>query len=350
MNTSGPDTVQVLDASLLSSIEEHATALARRAGSLLMELFQRDLQVQYKSEGQKDPVTNADKQAETLVMDGIREKFPDHAILSEETPDAQAQDSDFFWVVDPLDGTSNYINRYPFFSVSIGVLHRGVPVAGALFIPWPLAKGGHVIHASAGNGAFAEDTPVHVFDQPEPTSTGLFMLPPSTWAQFSVGKGLKGKIGDMRITGSIAYELALVASGALQYAAFSAPKIWDVAAGVLIIREAGGDALIHTSTRRWTSLRSFLERSTGLPPDGDLRKWGAGVLVGNGPLVKMVADNLRPRRNLKRWLRRLRVTRWVRARARGRSAPGPAEEKSGSPADRPHAAGPHPPPNDSTKE
>ena len=157
-------------------------------------------------------------------------------------------------------------------------------------------------------------------------------------------------MGDMRVTGSIAYELALVASGALQYAAFSAPKIWDVAAGVLIIQEAGGDALAYASTRRWTPLRSFLERATGLPADGDLRKWHAGVLVGNGPLVKMVADNLRPRRSLKRWLRRLRLTRWARARARGRSAPGPAGETSGSQAERPHAAGPHPPPNDSTRE
>ena len=350
MNTPGSDPVPVLDASLLISIEEHATALARRAGSLLMELFQRDLQVQYKSEGKKDPVTNADKQAETLVMEGIRGKYPNHGILSEETPDTQANNSDFLWVIDPLDGTSNYINRYPFFSVSIGVLHRGVPVAGALFIPWPLAKGGHVIHASAGNGAFADDTPVHVFDQPEPTSTGLFMLPPSTWAQFSVGKGLRGKIGDMRVTGSIAYELALVASGALQYAAFSAPKIWDVAAGILIIQEAGGNALAYTSTHRWTPLRSFLEQATGLSANGDLRKWHAGVLVGNGPLVKLVADNLRPRRSLKRWLRRLRVTRWVRARAKGRSVPSPAEGKSGSQADRPHASGRHPPPNDSTRE
>ena len=350
MNTPGANPVPALDASLLTSIEEHATTLARRAGSLLVDLFQRDLQVQYKSEGQKDPVTDADRQAETLVMEGIRERFPDHGILSEETPDTQGADRDFLWVIDPLDGTSNFINRYPFFSVSIGVLHRGVPIIGALFIPWPLAQGGQVLHASLGQGAFAEDTPIHVFDQPEPTSNGLFMLPPSTWAQFSVGKGLRGKLGDMRVTGSIAYDLALVASGALQYAAFTAPKVWDVAAGVLIIQEAGGDVLAYASTRRWAPLRSFLERATGLPTDGDLRKWNAGILVGNGPLVKMVADNLRPRRSLRRRLRRLKVIRWLRARARGWSAPDQAEETSGSQADRPHVGGPPPPPHDSTKE
>ncbi len=296
---------QNIDPSLLIEIENTATSLAAEAGTLLLDYFQRKLQVEFKSKNQRDPVTEADKKAEELLITGIQRHFPQHGILSEETPETHAPGSDFLWVVDPLDGTNNFINRYPSFGVSVGVLHKGTPVAGALFVPSLLANAGQVLHARVGGGAFVGDTPIHVYQDQEPFTRGLMAMPAFAWRQFRWRRDLRRSQGDVRITGSIACELALVASGVLQYAAFVGPKIWDVAAGVILIREAGGEVLVHGTNRRWEPMRSFLEPATGLPKDGDMRQWRAWLLTGNSKLVTQVGTGLRPRRRrLLRWIRR----------------------------------------------
>ena len=330
-----------VDSSLLLSIENHAVRLARDAGALLLDSFQRKLAVEYKSKGEKDPVTEADRNSEELLRAGIQRQFPDDGIVSEETPEPHGLDRDFVWIVDPLDGTTNFLNRFPIFGVSIGVLYRGIPVVGALFVPSPLISGGQVIHARLGGGAFADDTPVQVYQDDRPSSGGLVAMPAFFWHQYRLGAELRRRTGEVRVTGSITYELALVASGALQYAAFGGPKIWDVAAGVAIIREAGGDVLSRSGRRPWQPLRSFLEPGTGLPGDGDLRKWSAGLLVGNPLVVALVARNLRPRSRIWRWLRRM-AARSARARAREQPSEDRVEERLNDPQDSLSAGEQHP--------
>ena len=335
MSQIGDSPAAGLDPSLLADIESHATKLARGAGALLLDYFQRDLSVEYKSKDNQDPVTEADRGAESLLMEGITARFPDHGILSEETQETTHADGDFLWVLDPLDGTTNFINRYPCFGVSIGVLFKGVPVVGALFIPSPVASAGQVLHAQMHGGAFMDNVPVHVFGSQEPSRQGLLSMPGYFQSQFRIGKSLAGKLGNVRATGSIAYEMALVASGVFQYATFGGPKIWDVAAGVIIIREAGGEVLLRTrSLRHWEPLRSFLKPGAGIPKDGDMREWRAGLLVGNAPLIEYVASNLRRRTRPFRWLRHAGRLLGARARARGRHAEAPEEGRpdvSGAP-------------------
>ncbi|MSQ22116.1 MAG: inositol monophosphatase [Dehalococcoidia bacterium] len=297
-----------IDPALLIDIEKHAVSLATEAGTLLLDYFQRKLQVEFKSKGQRDPVTEADKKAEEVIIAGIQRRFPQHGILSEETPETQAPDSDFLWVVDPLDGTTNFINRYPFFGVSLGVLYKGIPVVGAMFTSASLATDGQLLHARRGGGAFAGDVPIRVYDEKEPSARALLAMPAFAWRQFHWRRDLRRTQGNVRITGSIVCELALVASGVLQYAAFVGPRIWDVAAGIIIVREAGGEVLVHGRNRRWGPLRSFLEPATGLPPDGDLRKWRGWLLTGNSTVVTQTGTGLRPRRRPWRWLRQ-RLTR-----------------------------------------
>ncbi|MFC1935277.1 inositol monophosphatase family protein [Chloroflexota bacterium] len=344
MNASGSRPFLENDSSLLLSMEEHATRLARQAGSLLQDLFHRKLHVEYKSRGHQDPVTEVDRHAEELLRAGIRRQFPQHGILSEETPEPHSEKGDFVWVVDPLDGTTNFVNHYPIFGVSIGVLYHGTPVVGALFISSPLTPEGQVVHARWGGGAFADEAPIQVYGDKEPSRSGLLAMPAYFWSHFRLGRELTHKLGEVRITGSIVHELALVASGVLQYATFSGPRIWDVAAGVLIIREAGGEVLVHTTRRRWEPLLSFLEPATGLPADGDLRKWRASLLVGNPSVVDLVASNLQPRGRLWRWLCLLRARGWVRSRARERPAADQAGERPDAAAvSLPGGEGPPPP-------
>ncbi len=216
---------------------------------------------------------------------------------------------------------------------------------GVLFVTTPLAAGGLVIHARLGGGAFADASPIQVYGEKEPSSNGIMAMAGYFLGRFRFGKELRGKSGEVRVTGSIVQEMALVATGALQYAAFSSPKIWDVAAGVLIVHEAGGQPLVRTASRRWKPLGSFLEPGAGLPANGDLRKWGADLLVGNPSVVDLVARNLLPRSRPWRWLRFLGLGRRIRSRARVRHA---ADQAGGKPdtqsSPSPDSEGPQAPP------
>ncbi len=295
------------DRQTLAAIEAHAAALAARAGGLLLTYAARPLDVAFKTKGHADPVTEADRASEKLLIEGIRSQFPAHAILSEETPESPDTTIPYLWVLDPLDGTTNFLNRFPMWGVSIGVLYHGRPVVGALFIPTLAPLGGQVLHASHGGGAFLEDTPLKLLSDEAASDRRLSALPAYVWGQFRMKRELRKAIGELRTTGSIACELALAATGALQFAAFGGPKIWDVAGGALIVKEAGGQVMVRAGARRWEPLDSFLEPGAGLPRDGDLRKWQASLLAGGPAPVQLMANGLRPRRGLRlrRWLRRL---------------------------------------------
>ena len=317
-------------------LEAHATELARKAGALLLEHWQRKLSVTYKSKGHQDPVSEADLKSQTLLIDGITDRYPEHGILSEESTDTIWANRDFLWVLDPLDGTVNYLNRYPCFGVSVAVLFQGSPVVGALFILSPEATEGYVLHARLHGGAFLSDAAIHVSNNQEPLQTGLLSMAGFFRSQYRIERPLADKVGNVRVTGSIVYELAQVASGVFQYAAFSGPRVWDVAAGALIIREAGGEVLVRRDRPlRWESLRTFLEPDAGLPKDGDLRGWSASLLAGNAHVVDYVARNLRTRSHPLRWLRRTGRLLTAKSRARARHAQDQGQGKPDGPASHP---------------
>ncbi|MBI4199018.1 MAG: inositol monophosphatase [Chloroflexi bacterium] len=318
-----------VDPALLLALEARATTLARDAGALLLEWFRRPQTVEYKSRGHRDPVSEADRKADELLQAGIRRHFPDHGILSEEAPPAIEPEREFLWVLDPLDGTANFVAGCPFYGVSIGVLYRGTPVVGALFVPSPGSAPGQVLHARLGGGAFADDTPLFVSPSERPDPSGLVGIPGSLRHYFRVGRGLARLLGQPRVTGSVAYELALAASGVFQASVLAGARVWDVAGGIVVVREAGGEVLVRkTKPQRWEPLRSFLEpAAAGLPAGGGLRDWRAHLIAGNPSIVAMVARDLRPRSPFRRWLRRLRRRLFSTPAARERTARAPEEER-----------------------
>ena len=126
------------DDAALAEIEEAALALARLAGERIAETLEHEIVVEYKDEARGDgaptnPVSEVDHAIEALLRERLAERFPDHGIIGEEVAEASGADCDFVWVVDPVDGTTNFINGFPLFASSIGVLHRGRPVAGAIW-------------------------------------------------------------------------------------------------------------------------------------------------------------------------------------------------------------------------
>ena len=304
-----PETLpsEPLHDSTLAAIEAHAARMARSAGQTLMGYFGTPLDVDFKDEAESDPVTNVDREVQGDLVRAISEAYPEHGIVGEEDEEAgEGLAPDYVWVLDPLDGTKNFMNGLPVFASSIGVLYRGAPVAGAAYVPWPGEPEGVVMHARRGGGAYAGGERITLSDAPVPVASRLTALPESFGGTFRFDAPMKGRTGEIRTTGSTVYELSIVARGIVQYSFFGAPHLWDAAAGSVLIAEAGG--LVMTARRRpsriplvsssieWSDLDSFFPGwDEGVTLDR-MRKWRGSLLCGSPTLTRYVARNLRPRR------------------------------------------------------
>ena len=321
---------------LLKELETSAAEMARGAGKILQAKFGRPISIEYKDKNQLDPVTEVDKACQTYLEEEITRRFPSHAILGEEElgdskgsndgGDAVESDEpvpDFVWVLDPLDGTTNYLNGLPVYACSIGVLRRGRLVAGALYIPWPGSKldGGFVLHCRLGGGCYADGEPVSVYQSDEPVGNRLAGLPGSFAQAMRFKRGLKGHAGEPRTTGSIAYELAMTACGVMQYSIFGAPRMWDMAGGALAVQEAGGTVMARLKgVKSWQPLDSLIPSwDDKAPTMKELRRWVAPLVAGNKQVAPLLAANLRSRSHPMARLKRLARKVLPRRAASGRS-------------------------------
>jgi myo-inositol-1(or 4)-monophosphatase len=317
--------VSGLSEALLAEIEDQALDMARGAGDILRRFFGTRLAVEYKDERQSDPVTVADRESQEYLVKRISESFPEHGIVGEEDEDKKDSVApDFVWVVDPLDGTKNFLSGLPLYACSIGVLYRGAPIAGAIYIPWPGEFGGIVLHARKGGGAYADQERISVVEADTPAANRLTALPGSFGGAYRISGRMRGRAGELRVTGSIAYELAMTATGVLQYAVTTGGKLWDVAGGASILVEAGGAVLVGRSAisrtplggKRldWEELASFHPSwRSGTTTLDELRRWSAPLIVGSPGVARAVAQNLRRRR--RPWRRIGRTLRRLKGRA-----------------------------------
>jgi myo-inositol-1(or 4)-monophosphatase len=188
-----------------------------------------------------DLVTEADKESEEVIIRLLNEHYPTHTILSEEGGLYKAKDEEFSWVIDPLDGTTNYTHQYPFVAVSIGFLRHGKPIVGAVFNPIT----DEMFLAAKGKGAFLNGNPIKVskvkFLNQSLLATGFAYDRRETldnnYTEFCFLTHLSHGV---RRVGSAALDLAYVAAGRLEGFWERGLNPWDIAAGVVLIEEAGG--------------------------------------------------------------------------------------------------------------
>ena len=291
----------------LSEMESFAVDITRRAGGILLEQFSKPLIIEYKSKGNTNPVTDADHRSEEFLREAILKEYPDHGVLAEEGSQVDSESSGFIWVLDPLDGTVNYLNGLPVFGVSVGVLYKGEPVLGCIFTPSPTRSDGSVYHARRGNGAFQDGKTIGVYEASSPQRGRITVFPGSFAGLYHQKKGLKGHIGELRSPGSVAYELAMAASGVIQYAIFTSPWVWDVAAGITLVTEAGGAALYRQRDGKDWDVFSRFTTPQGAEPDAEgLKGWRASWVFGGPEMARYVTEHLRPRSRLSLKTARLR--------------------------------------------
>jgi myo-inositol-1(or 4)-monophosphatase len=224
------------------SLLNFAIQTARDAGRVLAKRFGRTLEISNKSE--LDLVTESDLASERLIIDRIKTHYPRHAILAEESgasePADREKQSDWRWIIDPLDGTTNYAHGYPCFCVSIGLENKGRRELGVVYDPIR----DEIFTAERGQGAALNGRRIHVSPTPNLASALLCTGFPydvrerSEFARHFANFIMAAQ--GVRRDGAAALDLAYVAAGRFDGFWEEGLKPWDVAAGALIIEEAGG--------------------------------------------------------------------------------------------------------------
>ena len=216
-----------------------AARAARSAGNVILRYMNRIDGLNVVEKQQMDFVSEVDKLAEAEIIKELRRAYPDHAILAEES--GATGKGPMTWVIDPLDGTHNYLRGIPHFSVSIALLDKGEPVYAVVFDPLR----DELYTASKGDGAYINDRRMRVSKRENlggaMIATGFpFRQREHLPAQLDMTRAILGQAEDIRRSGSAALDLAYVAAGRYDGYFEIGLKPWDMAAGVLLVHEAGG--------------------------------------------------------------------------------------------------------------
>lgn len=238
-----------------------ALRAAKSAGGYLLKEFKNFNRREIKLKSQFEILTKADLGAERIILRELNKSFPDHDILSEESGDEGIK-SEYLWIVDPLDGTTNFSIHNPLWSVSIALARRGEIIFGLVYVPFL----GETYWAELGAGAFKNNQKIRISDIKGDRAFHTFCHGTS---KESIALALKyyqkQKMSkfDCRQLGSAAVELAYVACGRSESILIPGARSWDVAAGALIAKEAGG-VVTDFSGRAWNLLSKDLLATNGL--------------------------------------------------------------------------------------
>lgn len=222
----------------IKRIKEVAIEAAREAGVYMLEHMGKLKEIEYKG-GINNLVTDVDKASERIIIDKIRSNFPEHAILAEESGEQQSGGR-IKWVIDPLDGTTNYAHAFPIFCVSIGIAIDGDMSVGVVYDP----TRDEIFHAVKDEGSFLNGNKISVSSteavQNSLLATGFPYNVDGKLVNMEYFKRMIGKSQAVRRAGSAAIDLCYVACGRFDgyWELYLQP--WDTAAGTLIVSEAGG--------------------------------------------------------------------------------------------------------------
>ena len=212
----------------------------KEAGEEQIKRFREPFKINEKS-ADIDLVTDVDYWTEDFLIEKIRKTYPNHAILTEESGEHSVKNSEYEWIIDPIDGTTNFAHGFPLFCISVAVKYHNETVIGVVYIP----KMNELYEAVKGNGAFLNGEKLHISTVdtlPKAVVATGFPYDRAVDSENNVENftNVVTKVGGIRRTGSAAIDLCQVAAGRFDAYWELKLKPWDIAAGLLIVEEAGG--------------------------------------------------------------------------------------------------------------
>lgn len=219
----------------LSELQAAAIEFAKAGGDSTLQYFKKKFELERKDD--ESPVTNADREAETIIREKIRETFPGHGIIGEEFG-RENEDSDVVWILDPIDGTQSFIHGVPFYTTLIGVLIKNKPEVGVVYAP----ALDEMVSAATGLGCRLNGENINVRDCKKLSESTFLSTEVSSFYECGFGNGFEELLQECRIhrTWGDAYGHIMVASGRADVMIDPILNIWDAAALLPVVTEAGG--------------------------------------------------------------------------------------------------------------
>ncbi|MEN2992433.1 MAG: inositol monophosphatase family protein [Bacteroidia bacterium] len=232
--------------------------IVRSVGAYLRTEFRQFSREQAEYKTARDPVSYVDREAEMRLKEACARLVPEAGFILEESGEITS-DKELLWVIDPLDGTKNFVHGIPLFGISVALLHYRRPVVGVVYA----VEQDEAFWAVAGRGAYRDHEPIHVSHTGDPDKilavTGfMYNSPERAERYFQVLNEVLRRFGGLRRLGSAALDLAYVAAGRLDVFFEMDLHPWDVAAGSLLVQEAGGRVTDFRGTAEYLWSRSIL--------------------------------------------------------------------------------------------
>lgn len=242
--------------------KQTAILAAKQAGKKINQHFYNRKRIKMDFKGLKEIVTKADLEAEKTIKSIIKKYYPKHQILSEESGLDKTK-SDYLWIVDPLDGTTNFTMKHPLFCVCIALAHKGEVLAGVIYVPVL----DYLFAAEKGKGAFLNGQRIHVSKQNNFSKSLLTYCHGSGMKHLKFAASFYEYLGlkkfKLRQFGAAGVEFAWVAAGWTEAYVVPGLNPWDVAAGALIVQEAGG-RVTNFQNKTWSFADKEILASNGL--------------------------------------------------------------------------------------
>lgn len=235
-----------------SEILTFAVEAAKRAGDYVRDARADGLKIDAKSA--IDFVSDKDRESEDIIRSAVKDRYPEHLFFAEESVYGESleqerkdllsfRDEDYVWVIDPIDGTVNYIHDIPMYAISIAVLHHRRIVAGVIYDPVRR----ETYYAEEGCGAWLNETPIHVTDAPAMDQMIISTSAPTSSMEqrrkmMKIIPAVSERFQGYRIWNCASMSLASVAAGRTDANYEAGIHLWDMAAGIILVREAGGTA------------------------------------------------------------------------------------------------------------
>jgi len=279
-----------------NELKRFIIGLVKEAGKYVLNSFEGEFEVSFKDR-KNNLVTEIDKKSQLIIEKIIISNFPEHKIIGEEDQKDKKIEgiSEYVWVIDPIDGTTNFVNGIPNFSISVAILKNCEPIAGAIWIPWPNKKRYLIFSTAKGEGSWANNVRLNLSGS-DPNSLDSGGI--SSYSSLSpiIGNQDRNIIpskeilrGEKRVIGSVAYEMAMISKGAIKFALLGPAYIWDFGAGLLMIKEANGSVIALDSNYSSTGeFRSFLSGfELNKKTLSNMRNWEGQFLAGSQNIVNL---------------------------------------------------------------
>ncbi|MFL2677420.1 MAG: inositol monophosphatase family protein [Dehalococcoidia bacterium] len=279
--------------------ENFCIRISKIAGDYVLNNFDGSFQI-FSKDKKNNLVTEIDHNAQKIIIENIKKNYPNHLIVGEEDNIMTIKNtSEFIWVIDPIDGTTNFVNGIPNFAISIALLKNYEPIAGVIWIPWPNNEKSLIFSSSKNNGSRVGSLKL---DLTENNISTLEEGSVTSYSSFSTLFGNKNRDikpwnkiikGEKRVIGTVAYEMALVAKGVIKFGLFGPASIWDFGAGLLIIKEAGGVIYFldknYNIQDKFYSFESLMKKNNSID-EKMIYEWTGQFLIG-GPMIMNLKDS-----------------------------------------------------------